>query len=662
MHAMPSQTTRPDHPLIARLTAIIACLLLMVALGSESALAQDDAEAGGDEPTAKSVEGDEAAEETDEEAEEVGAEVIAATSDKSWGAFFGRTHVLFLHLPIGLIIGAFAIEVLGVFRRSRGYDIAAAWLFVFGAASSVLAVATGLLLGTEWAADSAQAGKAPDSVWALLFADTIEEGVSETLGWHMWLGITLMFAAILAAVLKVMAVRRQWQDDPPVAQVGGWPLMLSRLGMIGCMAALPFVGHLGGNMTHTPEFLVERAPFDVPDKFVYWPEPIEPQTIDDDPDPNLPDVQLVNGSVAFWNAKIQPTLDVHCTACHNATKQNGGLRLDSLKWAVEGNVIEPEDAEFSELYRRVALPPSHDEFMPTNIKKYGMMSQQQVHMLGDWLQKFNGELDDGSIAAATDPSDKVKEKAPAPKPEPAKPLIDPKAVNAITAAGGTAQSLSQEEDPDLLTVKFAYLKALDPASVATLAPTADQVAWLSFEGTPVTDEAAGALPELPALTKLNLKDTGLTDAGLAALPDMPELKWLNLFGTAITDKGADALKRYTALEKLYLTGTAVSADAVDTLRKALPDAEVFSDHDGIFEFGPAEPAATDGKEEGTQDAAPKPDQASAKPINDKCPVSGAPVNAGFVSTYKDKTVGFCCNNCKGKFDKDPEPFASKLPE
>jgi YHS domain-containing protein len=36
--------------------------------------------------------------------------------------------------------------------------------------------------------------------------------------------------------------------------------------------------------------------------------------------------------------------------------------------------------------------------------------------------------------------------------------------------------------------------------------------------------------------------------------------------------------------------------------------------------------------------------------NTSCPFSGEPVNTAYTSTYKDKTVGFCCPKCKAKFD------------
>jgi len=36
--------------------------------------------------------------------------------------------------------------------------------------------------------------------------------------------------------------------------------------------------------------------------------------------------------------------------------------------------------------------------------------------------------------------------------------------------------------------------------------------------------------------------------------------------------------------------------------------------------------------------------------NTSCPFSGKPVNTSCTSTYKGQTIGFCCANCKAKFD------------
>jgi endogenous inhibitor of DNA gyrase (YacG/DUF329 family) len=53
---------------------------------------------------------------------------------------------------------------------------------------------------------------------------------------------------------------------------------------------------------------------------------------------------------------------------------------------------------------------------------------------------------------------------------------------------------------------------------------------------------------------------------------------------------------------------------------------------------------------------------AADPINKKCPYTGKDVNAEKTSVYKEATVGFCCDNCKGKFDKAPDTEIKKVKE
>jgi len=41
---------------------------------------------------------------------------------------------------------------------------------------------------------------------------------------------------------------------------------------------------------------------------------------------------------------------------------------------------------------------------------------------------------------------------------------------------------------------------------------------------------------------------------------------------------------------------------------------------------------------------------------DKCPISGKPADSSITSTGKDgKTVAFCCEKCKAKFDARNKP-------
>jgi len=53
-------------------------------------------------------------------------------------------------------------------------------------------------------------------------------------------------------------------------------------------------------------------------------------------------------------------------------------------------------------------------------------------------------------------------------------------------------------------------------------------------------------------------------------------------------------------------------------------------------------------------------QAAILVINSKCPVSDHAVEAGFTAIVDGKTVGFCCDKCLAKFNKDPKTFAAKI--
>jgi len=48
--------------------------------------------------------------------------------------------------------------------------------------------------------------------------------------------------------------------------------------------------------------------------------------------------------------------------------------------------------------------------------------------------------------------------------------------------------------------------------------------------------------------------------------------------------------------------------------------------------------------------------AGGPPVNKNCPFKNQPVNPSISSDYMGKTIGFCCNNCKGMFDANPAKY------
>jgi YHS domain-containing protein len=71
----------------------------------------------------------------------------------------------------------------------------------------------------------------------------------------------------------------------------------------------------------------------------------------------------------------------------------------------------------------------------------------------------------------------------------------------------------------------------------------------------------------------------------------------------------------------------------------------------------AKPADAKAAEKPAAAAAPA---AAATAVNSKCPVSDHDVETGFTAVVDGKTVGFCCDKCMAKFNKDPKKYADKI--
>jgi YHS domain-containing protein len=68
---------------------------------------------------------------------------------------------------------------------------------------------------------------------------------------------------------------------------------------------------------------------------------------------------------------------------------------------------------------------------------------------------------------------------------------------------------------------------------------------------------------------------------------------------------------------------------------------------------PADPTS------GTQSPAPATAAVAEQTI---CPVMGGPINKDIFVEYQGKKVYFCCAQCKGQFEKEPQKYLSKLPQ
>jgi hypothetical protein len=239
------------------------------------------------------------------------------------------------------------------------------------------------------------------------------------------------------------------------------------------------------------------------------------------------------------------------------------------------------------------------------------------------------------------------------------PPANPEALAALSAALVHVEPITR--DAPLLWIDFAAVasRLSDAEIAALLAPVAAQVVHLGVSGAPVAAATLEVIARMPNLERLDLRGTPLDDAGLARLEN-PLLSELVLAETKLTDAAVDHLLAMKALRSVYLWHSGVRAEGVARLRAERPRLRI--------DAGDRPDAAVLDREQEIQltSQAPVPGaatkgDASLKPINTICPVSGSPVDPGYTIVFRGRVIGFCCGKCPGQFWAEPAKYESKLP-
>lgn len=143
-----------------------------------------------------------------------------ANKNKTFGqrlvSWLGRVHTMVIHFPIALFIGAFGVELFGLWRRNRDYQHVAHIMLVVGALGAIVAAFLGWFAGGFYLTDR-----------------------NPILMTHRWLGTAI---AVFGIVLVYMATRHR--KAPEQSRMAYWVLL-------GLMTlAISVQGFLGGTFMH----------------------------------------------------------------------------------------------------------------------------------------------------------------------------------------------------------------------------------------------------------------------------------------------------------------------------------------------------------------------------------------------------------------------------
>lgn len=271
--------------------------------------------------------------------------------------------------------------------------------------------------------------------------------------------------------------------------------------------------------------------------------------------------------------EILPTFQ-ECIKCHGPEKQKGKMRLDSRDAALKGGKTGPAfvagDAAKSEMVRRISLPKSDDDFMPSEGEP---LSKEKIALIKKWIDE-GADWPATAIAGSGKPAASAKAPPPGPVlPADFKPSgAEQKAIAAFAAKGMDIRPIAMNSPWREANLRLHGSNVTD----ATLAPIKDVLGLidLNLATTKVTDAGLAHLKPLANLQRLHLELTGVTDAGLAQLKGLKNLTYLNLYGTKVTDAGLDQLKGLKQLRNLYVWQTKVTDAGAKKLKSALPDVDV----------------------------------------------------------------------------------------
>jgi len=430
----------------------------------------------------------------------------------------GRLHPLVVHLPIGILMLA---GLAGLFLKKESisrYRQALRFGYFAGTLFAVIAVVTGLNL----------------------------EGLSsyeeKNVFWHKWLGI-------LISIFGILLVWYTKQDRSK---------LLFTLLNVGMLLGLTITGHLGGRMTHGPNYLLPSANVFKKTDFTQF-----------------------NDSTELFKEIVFPIIQSKCLRCHQSGSENGGLDLTSHQTILEGSqsgkVIESGNAPGSEFFKRVSLPANHPQFMPPNGPG---LSYDELRLIEWWInlgapdaikigtlkkEQHNIEFIKRVFGIQSGTMDPL---AGLSVPEVSALLLD-----SLNELGFSVKKISATSNGLDVVPRKPNIK-LTPTQLSGLLSIKEQIIWLNLAGTQLTDDNLEFIGQLKNLRKLRIENNSISDKGLIYLESLEFIESLNLFGTGISDIGLGSLAKLKGLKELYLGQTRVSEQGVKSLQQANPAIDI----------------------------------------------------------------------------------------
>lgn len=414
----------------------------------------------------------------------------------------GNLHPLLVHLPIGIVILAFLLELWRFWKPSTAKDETIQFVLGAGALTAILSLATGWFLGDNGSYDPA------------LLSD------------HKWMAVAFTVACSTLFFIK--------KSNVPWAKKIYFPLFLATV------ILLTITGHLGGNITHGEGFLFKDSTSTT----------IEIEDVD---------------KARVYADIVQPIFNNKCVSCHNPNKVKGGLLLTSkeniLKGGDSGSLFDTlNDISNNLLVHRLTLPIEDEDHMPPKGKL--QLTDEEKLLLQWWVKNkscFDCVVEELDADKRTEEALASLEVDRSPRAQIARKLdpLETETLEKVRQQGINVAPLAA--DSPLLIANLSRRKDLTDDDFNILKEVSEHVVELNLAHSNFDDELVKHLKSFKHLSKLQLQYTTLTNEGLGKLPKLEHLESLNLFGTTVSEKITGIIANMPKLRDIYLDPTLLSS-------------------------------------------------------------------------------------------------------
>lgn len=417
--------------------------------------------------------------------------------------FFGKLHLLVLHLPIGILILAFLMELAA--RRTPSLRPAIGLALFWGMLAAVLAAVFGYLL-------------------------SLEGGYEERLlNWHKWTGFATAGLSVGVYFLH--------KKSPGTAY---------RALLVATVAALGAAGHLGGSLTHGEGFLWEKN---------------TKSAADAAPIANLDSAEV------FSQVVLPVLKDKCGGCHNPSKRKGDLVLLTQegiLAGGESGPAFLAANPAESPLLLSIHLPTTAEKHMPPKGKQ--QLSEPEKQLI-DWWVKAGMPVGKtvaqagmpavvktliGTAAAGIAAQGLLDGLQLSP--------VSESKLKSLREKGLPVYPLANESP--FLQVLLSGKKDLDAKKLQLLNGVAENIVQLNLSRSNVDDAMLAAVAALPNLNRLYLDQTAVTDKGLTHLAKLGLLEYLNLYGTKLTDVGLATLQQLPNLKSVYVWQTGVTEAGV----------------------------------------------------------------------------------------------------